>query len=120
MFASLVAGRKILKNVWLKGRQIIYLLGAPTCVGETLHSGLAQLLLDDSEAAGSIFTPVSATLYKEEERFMTVFRFKGNIPVVLKALKVFATKVALFYTSLIQIPSCILVTFLFLCVKILV
>jgi hypothetical protein len=49
MFASLVVGRKILKN--LKGLQIIYLLGAPTCVGPALGSELAQLLLDDSEAA---------------------------------------------------------------------
>jgi hypothetical protein len=60
MFASLVAGRKILKN--LKGLQIIYLLGAPARVGPALGSELAQLLLDDFEATGSVFTPVSVSL----------------------------------------------------------
>jgi len=59
MFARLVAGQKILKN--LKGPKIIYLLGAPTYAGPALGSILAQLLLDDSEAAVSVFTPVSVT-----------------------------------------------------------
>jgi hypothetical protein len=52
-----------------------------------------------------VYTPVSATLIKEEECFVTAFTFKGNIPVALKALKIFATIAALFYTLPTQIPS---------------
>jgi len=60
MLASLVAGRKILKN--LKGLQIIYLFGAPAWhAGAAPGSELAQLLLDDFEAAGSVM-PVSVSL----------------------------------------------------------
>jgi hypothetical protein len=44
---------------------------------------------------------------------VTAFRFRGNIPVALKALKIFATIAAFSYTLPIQIPSLILVTFLF-------
>jgi hypothetical protein len=36
MFASPVLGRKRLKNIVLKGRQIIRVIGAPTCLGPAL------------------------------------------------------------------------------------